>query len=334
VLLAGDIGATKISLGVYSTEKGPLEPIVEGTFPSDRYSSLEVLVGEFLTQSDLAVERAVFGVAGPVMRGQATITNLSWVIDEVQLKKKLKLQSILILNDLKALAQGVPLLGPEDLYILNKGEPTLGGTKAIIAPGTGLGEAFLTWDGSRYRAYASEGGHTDFAPTNTLENNLLHYLQGKWGHVSYERICSGIGLPNIYDYLKESGHAEEPAWLAEQLAAADDPTPVIINAALDVAASCELCKATLVLFVSVLGAEAGNVALTVLATGGVYLGGGIPPRILPALKKEGFMRAFLNKGRLSDFLKNVPVYVILNPKLALIGAAVYGLELYEEDQLM
>jgi glucokinase len=334
VLLAGDIGATKISLGVYSTEKGPLEPIVEGTFPSDRYSSLEVLVGEFLTQANLAVERAVFGVAGPVMSGQATITNLSWVIDEVQLKKKLDLTSVLLLNDLKALAQGVPLLEPEDLYTLNKGEPAPGGTKAIIAPGTGLGEAFLTWDGSRYRAYASEGGHTDFAPTNTLENNLLHYLQGKWGHVSYERICSGIGLPNIYDYLKESGHAEEPAWLAEQLAAADDPTPVIINAALDVAASCELCKATLVLFVSVLGAEAGNVALTVLATGGVYLGGGIPPRILPALKKEGFMRAFLNKGRLSDFLKNVPVYVILNPKLALIGAAFYGLELYKEGQLM
>jgi glucokinase len=334
VLLAGDIGATKISLGVYSTENGPREPIVEGTFPSDRYSSLEVLVGEFLTQANLAVERAVFGVAGPVMSGQATITNLSWVIDEVQLKKKLDLTSVLLLNDLKALAQGVPLLEPEDLYTLNKGEPAPGGTKAIIAPGTGLGEAFLTWDGSRYRAYASEGGHTDFAPTNTLENNLLRYLQGKWGHVSYERICSGIGLPNIYDYLRDSGHAEEPAWLAEQLAAADDPTPVIINAALDVAASCELCKATLTLFVSVLGSEAGNVALTVLATGGVYLGGGIPPRILPALKEEGFMRAFLNKGRLSDFLKNVPVYVILNPKLALIGAAFYGLELYKEGQLM
>jgi glucokinase len=332
VLLAGDIGATKTSLGVYSTEKGPREPIVEDTFPSDRYSSLEVLVGEFLAQANLAVERAVFGVAGPVMSGQATITNLSWVIDEVQLKKKLDLTSVLLLNDLKAFAHGVSLLEPEDLYTLNKGEPAPGGTKAIIAPGTGLGEAFLTWDGSRYRAYASEGGHTDFAPANPLESNLLHYLQAKWGHVSYERICSGIGLPNIYDYLRDSAHAEEPAWLAEQLAAADDPTPVIINAALDVAASCELCKATLALFVSVLGAEAGNVALTVLATGGVYLGGGIPPRILPALKQEGFMQAFLNKGRLSDFLKNVPVYVILNPKIALIGAALYGLEFYKEGQ--
>jgi glucokinase len=331
VLLAGDIGATKTSLGVYTKEKGPREPIIEETFSSDQFSSLEVLVGEFLSQADLDVDRAVFGVAGPVMHGQVTITNVPWVIDEVQLKKKLKLQSILLLNDLKALAQGVPLLEPEDLYTLNKGEPKPGCTKAVIAPGTGLGEAFLTWDGSRYRAYASEGGHTDFAPTNPLESDLLRYLQEKWGHVSYERICSGIGLPNIYAYLKESGHAEEPAWLAEQLAGVDDPTPVIVNAALDEKVSSELCKATLTLFISVLGAEAGNMALTVLATGGVYLGGGIPPRILPALRQEVFMQAFLNKGRLSDFLEDVPVYVILNPTIALIGAAYYGLELCKSD---
>ena len=330
MLLAGDIGATKTSLGVYSAEKGPREPIVEKTFPSDRYSSLEVLVSEFLAQANVAVERAVFGVAGPVIGGKATLTNLSWAVDEIQLKKKLKLQSILLLNDLKALALGVPLLEAEDLYILNKGEPTPGGTKAVIAPGTGLGEAFLTWDGSQYRAYASEGGHTDFGPSNPLEDDLLTYLRGRWGHVSYERICSGMGLPTIYAYFKESGHADEPAWLAEQLAATDDPTPVIVNAALDEKASCELCKATLALFISVLGAEAGNVALKVLATNGVYLGGGIPPRVMPALQQEGFMQAFLNKGRLSDFLKNVPVYVILNPKIALIGAAFYGLELYTE----
>jgi len=259
---------------------------------------------------------------------------LSWAVDEAQLKKRLNLTSVLLLNDLKALAQGVPLLEPEDLYILNKGEPTPVGTKAVIAPGTGLGEAFLTWDGSQYRAYASEGGHTDFGPSNPLEDDLLTYLRDRWGHVSYERICSGMGLPNIYAYLKDNGHADEPAWLAEQLAAADDPTPVIVNAALDAEISCDLCKTTLALFVSVLGAETGNVALKVLATGGVYLGGGIPPRILPVLKQEGFMRAFLSKGRLSDFLKTVPVYVILNPKIALMGAAVYGLESYEEEQLM
>ena len=330
MLLAGDIGATKTNLGLYSGEKGPRKPLMEATFHSGQYSSLEALASEFLPQSNLDVEHAVFGVAGPVVSGQAAITNLPWVVDRVQLKEKLNVQSVILLNDLEAIAHGVPLLEPDDLLTLNKGEPTLGGTKAVIAPGTGLGEAFLTWDGSRYRAYASEGGHADFAPTNPLENNLLRSLQDKWGHVSYERICSGMGLPNIYDYLRDSGHAEEPAWLTEQFAGADDPTPVIVNAALDEKASCELCEATLALFISVLGSEAGNMALKVLATGGVYLGGGIPPRILPVLKQEGFMQAFLNKGRLSDFLKNVPVFVILNPKIALIGAALYGLELYNE----
>ena len=330
MLLAGDIGATKTNLALYSGEKGPRKPLVEATFHSGQYPSLEVLAGEFLAQANLDVDSAVFGVAGPVVGDQATITNLPWVIDGSQLKKKLNLKSVFLLNDLKAVAQGVPLLDPDELYTLNKGDPIRGGTKAVIAPGTGLGEAFLTWDGSRYRAYASEGGHADFAPTNPLESGLLHYLQEKWDHVSYERICSGMGLPNIYTYLRESGHAEEPVWLAEQLAEAEDPTPVIVNAALDTETSCELCKTTLMLFISVLGSETGNVALKVLATGGVYLGGGIPPRILPVLKQEVFMQAFLNKGRLADLLKNIPVYVILNPKIALIGAAFYGLELYKE----
>jgi len=328
IILAGDIGATKTNLGVYTPEKGPREPVAEETFPSGRHSSLEALVAEFLAQSQMDVERVVFGVAGPVVGGQATITNLPWVIDEAQLKKKLNLQSVLLLNDLEATAQGVPLLKAEDLHCLNKGEPIHGGTKAVIAPGTGLGEAFLTWDGSRYQAHASEGGHTDFGPSNPLEDDLLQHLRDQGGHVSYERICSGMGLPNIYAYLRDSGYAEEPAWLAEQLAAADDPTAFIVNAALENEA--KLCNDSLNLFCSVLGAEAGNMALKVLATGGVYLGGGIPPRILPALKQGVFMQAFLNKGRLSDLLAKVPVHVILNPKIALIGAAFYGLELYKD----
>lgn len=328
ILLAGDIGATKINLGIYASEKGPREPIVEETFSSGQHASLEVLVGEFLAQAQMDVERAVFGVAGPVVGGQATITNLPWVIDEAQLKEKLRLTSVHLLNDLRAIAQGVPLLKPEELYTLNKGESILGGTMAIIAPGTGLGEAFLTWDGEQYRAYASEGGHADFAPTNPVESDLLRYLRDTWEHVSYERICSGMGLPNIYAYLKDSGYAEEQAWLTEQLAAADDPTAFIVQVALE--NKSKLCNDTLNLFCSVLGAEAGNMALKVLATGGVYLGGGIPPRILPALKQKGFMQAFLNKGRLADLLAKVPVHVILNPKIALIGAASYGLELYQE----
>ena len=330
MLLAGDIGGTKTNLGIFSNEQGPRKPHIEATFPSNQYDSLEALVGEFLGQATVDVDRASFGVAGPVVGGRATITNLSWVIDETQLKTTLKLDSVAVLNDLEAIAYGVPLLDPDDLHMLNEGSATPGGTIAVIAPGTGLGEAFLTWDRSRYRAHASEGGHADFAPADSLQIDLLRYLQERWEHVSYERVCSGLGLPNIYAFLKGCGHGEEPEWLASQLATADDPTPVIVNAALNAEVPCDLCTATLSVFVSVLGAEAGNLALKVLATGGVYLGGGIPPRILPALEEGRFMKAFTRKGRLSQLLTGMPVHVILHPKIALLGAAFHGLELLQE----
>jgi len=195
----------------------------------------------------------------------------------------------------------------------------------VIAPGTGLGEAFLASNGERYRAHPSEGGHASFAPNDDLQIELLRYLQKRIGHVSCERVCSGLGLPNIYAFLKDSGYAEEPDWLAAKLASAADPTPVIVTTALDAERSCELCLATLRTFVSILGAEASNLALKVLATGGVYIGGGIPPRILPVLQEPYFMRAFLNKGRFTDIVERMPVHVILNPKAALLGAASYGL---------
>jgi glucokinase len=355
MLLAGDIGGTKTNLAVFSSEGGPRAPLAEATFTSAGHPSLETLVREFLSQVDLKVEQAVFGVAGPVAAGRAAITNLPWVMEEEQLQEALNLSSVRLLNDLAAIAHAVPFLEPADLHTLNVGQPVPGGAMAVIAPGTGLGEAFLTWDGARYRPHASEGGHADFAPANPFEVELLRYLQSQFDHVSYERVCSGRGLPNIYAYLKDSGYADEPAWLTEQLAAADDPTPAIVNAALrqaqdtalrqpfdpstglrasfaqDGALSderpCELCIATLNGFISILGAEAGNLALKVLATGGVYLGGGIPPRVLPALEDERFMAAFQRKGRMSDLLARVPVHVILNPKVALLGAACHGLEL-------
>ncbi len=327
MLLAGDIGGTKTNLAIFSPQAGIRAPLAEARFPSADYPSLEAVVREFLSQVDVKVERASFGVAGPVVAGRASITNLPWVMDEEQLRAALHLSSVWLLNDLNAIAHAVPVLEPSDLHTLNEGQPTPDGTIAIVAPGTGLGEAFLTWDGSRYRPHASEGGHADFAPNTPLEVELLRYLQARFEHVSYERVCSGRGLPNIYAFLKDSGYANEPAWLAEELAAADDPTPVIANAALYSERPCELCVATLNTFVSILGAEAGNLALKVLASGGVYLGGGIPPRILPALEQEQFMEAFRRKGRLSDVLANVPVHVILNPKVALLGAACHGLEL-------
>jgi glucokinase len=326
MLLAGDIGGTKTNLAIYSSQGSPRNPLVEATFPSGKYPNLESLVGEFLEKTNLLVERASFGVAGPVVGCQATITNLPWVIEERQLEEKLKLKSVRLLNDLAAIAHAVPILGAGDLYTLNGGVPIAQGTLAVIAPGTGLGEAYLTWHKSRYQAYASEGGHADFAPVTPLQLEMLRYLQERFDHVSYERVCSGKGIPNIYQFLKDTGYAVEPDWLTEQLSAADDLTPVIVNAALDEEKKCQLCTETLNIFVSILGAEAGNMALRLMATGGVYLGGGIPPRILSALDQPDFMQTFTQKGRFSELLSRIPVHVIRNPKVALLGAACHGLE--------
>jgi glucokinase len=265
------------------------------------------------------------GVAGPVVEGRASVTNLPWVLDEAQLTASLPFASVHLLNDLVSVAYAVPILEAEDIHTLNVGDAADGGAIAVVAPGTGLGEAFLTWDGDGYQAHPSEGGHADFAPADPLQVELLRYLMDRFGHVSNERACSGLGIPNIYAFLKDTGRAEEPAWLAEKLAEVEDPTPVIATTALDAARACPLCEMTLDLFLCILGAEAGNLALKVLATGGVYLGGGIPPRILPALVQGPFMEAFRAKGRFRDLMDEIPVHVILNAKAGLLGAAHYGL---------
>jgi glucokinase len=254
------------------------------------------------------------------------VTNLPWVVEQANLQSALGTTSVFLLNDLAAIANAIPILEPADLYTLNEGEPIPGGTIAVIAPGTGLGEAFLAWDGSRYRSYPSEGGHADFAPVNDLQIGLLRYVRERFGRASYERIASGQGIPNIYAFLRESGYAEEPEWLAEKLAQAEDLTPIISSAAFDEERPCVLCQGTMEVFASILGAEAGNLALKTLATGGVYLGGGIPPRVLPLLEHGGFLGAFRGKGRMADLTTRIPVYVILNAKAALMGSARYGLD--------
>jgi glucokinase len=332
LLLAGDLGGTKTSLAVFSPEAGLRAPLLEGRLPSGRYPSLEALVKDFFKQMQdagldpQALDRACFGVAGPVVNGQATITNLPWRISEQQLTGTLGLASVTLINDLAAISQGVPQLAEADYHVLNEGQPAPHGTIAVVAPGTGLGEGFLVWAGTRYRSFPSEGGHVDFAPVNDEQLELRRYLQQRFRHISYERVCSGLGLPNIYAYFKDNGYADEPAWLAEQLAGAGDKTPIIMQAALAEDGPA-LCRATLDMFVSILGAEAGNMALKVMASGGVYLGGGIPPRILPALEQAHFLEAFRSKGRFAEMLGRVPVKVILNPKAALLGAATYGFEL-------
>ena len=323
-LLAGDVGGTKTNVAIYSREAGLHAPLLSATFPSAAYKGLAELVKEFLDRTEMPVKRACFGVAGPVVNGQARITNLPWVLDEAQLAVDLGFSSFTLLNDLVAIASGVPFLEPDELYTIHQGQAQPGGALAVVAPGTGLGEGYLTWDGTHYRAHASEGGHCDFAPTNALEVDLLRYLQAQLDRVSYERVCSGLGIPNIYAFLRDKGYAEEPAWLAKQLATAPDPNPVIAQAALEREQPCALCKKTLEIFVSILGAEAGNMALRVLATGGVYLGGGIPVHLRGVLDGNTFRAAFRNKGRLSHVLAQIPVYVILHPKIALLGAAAHG----------
>ena len=336
MLLAGDIGGTKTNLAVYTPAGGRLgEPRLERTFPSGEYSSLEAIIHEFLQQVDGKVEHAAFGVAGPVVDGSATITNLPWQMSEEQLSATLEIPSVQLLNDLEATAHSVPYLNATDLCTLNIGEPDPHGAVAIIAPGTGLGEAYITIDpAGRYTVHPSEGGHCDFAPTTAREIELLRYLllhrgpvreeHQRYAHVSYERICSGRGLPNIYAFLKEDG-LFEPEWLAERLSGVSEPTPIIVDAALDTAHPCEICQETLNVFVDILAAEAGNLALKVLGTGGVYLGGGIPPRILPSLQNGRFRKAFERKGRFGPLLSKMPVHVIQNPKAALLGAAYAGL---------
>ncbi|MBO9318558.1 MAG: glucokinase [Chloroflexus sp.] len=319
--LAGDIGGTKTILALFDYNSGPHHPLVEQTFPSAQYSGLEEIIAEFCTRHPVSITGAAFGVAGPVMAGKASITNLHWTIDAVALSDVLQGAPVRLLNDLEAIAQSVPILEPTDIETLAVGSPITGGAIGVIAPGTGLGEAFLTWDGQRYRPHPSEGGHTTFAPRNRIEKDLLDYLHQRYTHVSYERVCSGIGIPNLYAFVRDCLLQQETPEVAEQLAAASDPTPVIVQAGMSTEQMCLVCRTTLELFVDILAAEAGNLALKVLATGGVYIGGGLPTRVLPLMKRSRFLQIFRDKGRFSELLSRVPVHVILEPKAGLLGAA-------------
>ncbi len=320
-ILAGDIGGTKTNLAIFADISDKRDPLYEATFASQEYPSLEMLTLDFLSRTKYNIAKASFCVAGPVVEGRSKITNLAWDIDREKLVSALGISSINIYNDLQAFAHAVPQLKPEDVYTLNGGKPQKKRAILVLAPGTGLGQAYLTWTGTGYVAHASEGGHADFAPTSELEIGLLRYLLQRFEHVSYERVCSGIGLPNIYAYLREMVGEKEPDWLSERLSQSQKPAQVISTAALDTERPCRLCQKSLEMFVSILGAAAGNAVLNTMALGGVYLGGGIPPQILPVLKKDIFMRAFAGKGRFSQLLAQVPVHVILNPKVAIIGAA-------------
>jgi glucokinase len=323
LVLAGDIGGTKTNLALFSVHGERLRPEWTQSFASKRYSGLVPVLQEFLAAGSAhSIDAACFGIAGPVVDGKVRTPNLPWLVDDAELRRALRFDAVALLNDLEATAYGILTLADDEFHTLNQGVMRRSGNKALIAAGTGLGEAILHDDGPRFHPLASEGGHADFAPRDDLEIELLRYLMGRFGHVSYERVLSGPGLFSIYGFLKEKRGFEEPKWLAERLAAGDDPSAEVSKTALTNEA--EICVKALDLFVSIYGAEAGNLALRAKALRGLYVGGGIAPKILDKLQDGTFMRAFTDKGRYADLLAAIPVQIVLNDQAALRGAAYYA----------
>ena len=321
MILAGDVGGTKVHLALYDFSNGKLEYTRDQRYPAKDYSGLEAIVTEFLGAEK--VTAACFGVPGPVRDGRLRLTNLPWTLDSRELSISLGIDHVFLINDLEANGYGVAELNSDQVYTLSEGDASQAGNRALIAAGTGLGEGLLIWNGRTHTPYPSEGGHGDFAPRDEDEIDLLRFLKQKYnGRISYERVVSGMGLSSIYEFLREVRGMEEPAWLAEKLAGVADPNGVITEYALS--AKSEICVKALDMFVSVYGAEAGNLALKLLSVGGLYVGGGIAPRIIEKLKDGTFIKAFTDKGRLSQLLVNMPVRVILESRAALMGAAAYA----------
>jgi glucokinase len=321
MILAGDVGGTKVHLALYDFANGQLIHIRDEKYPAREYSGLEEIAKEFLAADKPT--SACFGVPGPVRDGRLRLTNLPWTLDSRELQTGLGIPYVFLINDLEANGYGVAELKPDQIYTLAEGDPSQTGNRALIAAGTGLGQGLLMWNGRHHMPYPSEGGHADFAPRDEDEIDLLRFLKQKYnGRVSWERVLSGMGMTNIFEFLRDVRGLEVPAWLGEQIAAAHDPNSVITENGL--AAKSEICEKTLDMFVSVYGAESGNLALKILSVGGLYVGGGIAPRILEKLKDGTFMKAFTDKGRLSQLLINMPVRVILEPYASVIGAASYA----------
>jgi len=318
MLLAADIGGTNARLALFDADGRT--PLVVETYSTAASDGVPALVEEFLSAQRARVTAACVAVAATVSKGRADGINLPWAVDERELARALHLPTVALVNDLAANARGITELEPYDLLPLNAGSPAASGNRAVVSAGTGLGEAALVWSGDRFEVVAGEGGHTDFAPRNETEIELLRYLIDEYGHVSYERVCSGLGLVNVYRFLRDSG--VRSGWYRSE---PQPPSPAAIVAEAKADPLCLSAKA-LELFASIYGARAGNVALSFMATGGVYLGGGIAPKIADTLAAGAFMRAFTDKGRFSTLLARIPVFLVLNDQAALLGAAAIAAE--------
>jgi glucokinase len=323
VVLAGDIGGTKTRLGLFSISGGSLRKLSEQTFASKDYDSVEAIIKTFLKGRE-KVSTACLGVAGPIVEGIAIATNLPWKIAEKSIERTLRIKKTVLINDLVANAYGIGVLKGKDFEVLNVGKKQRGNA-AVLSAGTGLGAAILFWNGTQYLPSPSEGGHVEFGPRNRLELELLQYLFDLYGHVSYERVLSGAGLFSIYQFLRGSGRfGAEPHWLSDKMSRKDSAAAIAETAVIK---KDKCCAETLDLFVSIYGAAAGNLALQVMAVGGVYIGGGIAPKIIGKLKDGTFMNAFRNKGRLTSIVQDIPVRVITNDRAALLGAVAYAVDL-------
>lgn len=330
MILAGDVGGTKVDLALYNFTGGALQMVQNKKYPASGYASLQDVVKEFLNDPEIKqsineeVVAACFGCPGPVKDGHLKLTNLPWELDARDLSKILNIQHIFLINDLEANGYGVAELGPDQVCELEAGDKSAIGHRALVSPGTGLGEALLIWNPAarRHIPLPSEGGHVDWAPRNPLEIELLEWLMKRMnGRISTERVVSGLGLKNVYEFLRDGKGMDEPAWLKERMST-EDPNFVIGTTGED--GSCELTAKVLEIFSASLGAECGNMGLKLMSSGGIYLGGGIPPKILKTLQNGPFREALLDKGRLSPLLHTMPVRVILEDKCALIGAAAFA----------
>jgi glucokinase len=322
MILAGDVGGTKVELALYNFSGGQLTHVTSERFPAKDYAHLEAIIRVFFEKNrNPDVTAACFGVPGPVRNGRLKLTNLPWMLDARELARNLSIDNVFLINDLEANGYGIPELGPQQIFTLSEGDPGTIGNRGLISAGTGLGEAILMWDGKMHVPVASEGGHCDYAPRSEIEISLLRYIQKQvGGRVSFERVVSGLGLQNVYHFLRDDQGMTESPELRDRMAG-DDPNAVIGELGMG---KDELCTRALDIFVSAYGAEAGNLALKVLSVGGMYVGGGIAPKILDKMLDGTFMKAFADKGRLSDLLVHSPVRIILESRAALIGAAAYA----------
>lgn len=321
-ILAGDIGGTKTELAIFDVEQ-PAVPLFSARFLNREQDGFIPMLLNYMHELDAPIQAACFAVAGTVRDGWTRMPNLAWELDEREIRIALSVEQVTLINDLAANAHGMLTLPPEQLMVINPSTPDVQGNCALIAAGTGLGEAILFRDGQGvYQVSASEGGHADYAPNNEIEMELLRYLRSRFGHVSWERVVSGYGISNIYDFLSHTGQYSEPAYVTSHILEATDRAAAITQAAQK--GESHRCIEALDVFLHNYGAAAGNLALKSLATGGLFIGGGIAPKLAQHINKGGFMRAFNNKGRFSEMMANIPVKLILESKTALLGAAVYA----------